>query len=599
MHVIYILVDALSSDNVGKRAYRPSPTPFLDSLKEQSVHYENMYTQAPYTEAAFISNLCGENTLDHGGYLLGMSRCSSYMPSSFKERGYHTISTYSPYVYSKSYIKDMDEYYYSRVFSLHPLFMYRIDYFAQRYQEQKIQEDEICICQELLDEALTTWLQQLSAIMNHDTSVCMIEDLLDQCINVEKVYQAVSKELEQFRKNEKEYIISLFTQGNQHSLRNIRNVSIEEKQSQEWQAYLQKEYGDLISKIQERQNKLLKKNMKLDYAYLWDLMLHDEKKWRGSIRTAKKYIQRWKDSELLNALTETSKEKVTISAYRQVHTFLDSIKQSATQECPVFAFMHLEDFHLPSMFYSYDISNPETIRKEMEIAKRYVDQLPDNYQGNLLADLSAQYVDQQVSYLFQELTSILKENFVFVVSADHGYPCNYLPPRPIIYNSFYQENYHIPFIAYDGIQHGNYEELHSSVDIMPCILSMAGLPVPSNSYILDQGRDYVIAEYPGPGCPDISNKEIYYAIFDHTYEISCKVTLAEVLSEKHIVLACNLRKDPYSKKNIKRSCLSNERLHFLFQQLQHRHKQVQKKFIKDGHCEFYSTMIVKKGAERE
>ena len=33
-NLIYILVDALSFDNVGGRKYRVSPTPFLDELKK-------------------------------------------------------------------------------------------------------------------------------------------------------------------------------------------------------------------------------------------------------------------------------------------------------------------------------------------------------------------------------------------------------------------------------------------------------------------------------------------------------------------------------------------------------------------------------------
>ena len=95
-NLIYILVDALSYDNVGKREYRQSPTAFLDELKEQSLSYENMYTQAPYTEAAFVSTVCGENVLDHGGYLLklamsGMLDMEAAGAKEVMDRGYLTL----------------------------------------------------------------------------------------------------------------------------------------------------------------------------------------------------------------------------------------------------------------------------------------------------------------------------------------------------------------------------------------------------------------------------------------------------------------------------------------------------------------------------
>ena len=43
--------------------------PFLDRLRKESLDFTNIYSEAPYTEAALVSLLCGMDTLKGGGYL--------------------------------------------------------------------------------------------------------------------------------------------------------------------------------------------------------------------------------------------------------------------------------------------------------------------------------------------------------------------------------------------------------------------------------------------------------------------------------------------------------------------------------------------------
>ena len=70
-NVIHIIVDAYCYNNLYRKVGNREVTPFLNMLKKNSVSFERMYSQAPYTEASQVTLLSGENTLDNGGYLFG------------------------------------------------------------------------------------------------------------------------------------------------------------------------------------------------------------------------------------------------------------------------------------------------------------------------------------------------------------------------------------------------------------------------------------------------------------------------------------------------------------------------------------------------
>lgn len=584
-NLIYILVDALSYDNVGKREYRQSPTAFLDELKEQSLSYENMYTQAPYTEAAFVSTVCGENVLDHGGYLLGLQNCDTCYANELKKKGYHTLSTFSPYIMSKSYIRGVDEYYYSRAFSLSPLKLYRLDYYKEKYAENIITDQEYEICEILLEDTFETWLDQMEGLLHKDERTVLIQDLINESDKIADVLELVKAQQEIFFENKRRYVKHLFEKGTEHELFQISNVTIKQKVKPETRAYIEEKYGDFLKDVQRKQNALMKKNQNTDYTYLLDLLLHDENRHHGMMQTYRRYKERFASDEIEESVNAAVEEKVTISARRQLDKFSERILELDGKSENYFAFIHLEDFHLPSMTYSYDIDDLECIDREFDKLREFVEKVPDNYQGNLLADMSAFYVDMVLKEFFEKLTQQTKNEFVFVVTADHGYPCNYNPPRPIIFNAFYQENYHIPCVIYNSAMKEKEVKrgLYSSLDIMQVLLNK----VEENKKTVPE-RDHVLIEYPGPGCPDISKKEIYYAIFDGKYKLGIKAKLADDVTAEKVVLATDVEKDPYEKKNLIRQTKKNARMKELIHIVNVRHMEVRDKFSGD---KFYMEML--------
>lgn len=602
-NVIYVLVDALSYDNIGKRKFRETPTPFLDGLKEKSLSCEKLYTQGPYTEAAFISGFCGENTLDNGGYMMGLSRCKTSYPSEFKKNGYHTLATFSPYVYASSYVKDVDDFYYSRVYSIQPLILYRFEHFLEKHRRNEMTCEEYELCSELLEDALNTWKDQLSALINNSSSIALIKDLINNNEKVSVLLETIEIEYFDFTDNKIKYIKNMFNNWDKHILLNIENISIKRKKSDETKKYILSKYENDLLQVQKLQNQMNKRNNGIDWKYLLNLTLNDEEGLRAARRTFRTYKNRFEDKEIVeNIVNSIEEEKVTISAFRQLSLFEEKITELDLKDENYFCFIHLEDFHLPSMFYSYDINNKTILDEEMKYVIDYAKGVPENYKGNLLADMSVRYLDKKLSDFFHSLKTKLKNDFVFIVTADHGYPSNYNPPRPIIYNSFYQENYHIPLIMYDPRKEEkkNITGLYSSLDIMPKVITTCGMTKLDNlsEYDLEdlKDRDFIIIEYPGPGCPEINTKKIYYSIYNGRYKIGFKEYLDNKISFDSINGIFNLQEDPYEFRNLKRKMLkrSNSEILGLIELVNQRHTEIRNNFAGN---KFYQKLIKKENRQ--
>ena len=122
---------------------------------------------------------------------------------------------------------------------------------------------------------------------------------------------------------------------------------------------------------------------------------------------------------------------------------MDDVKRVLTKKSakPKFVFVHLEDTHYFSTFFSYDCKKVEQIEKELSDAEEYLDRISSEYRGNLMYDLSIRYVDKQIGKLF----SAVKEkgndkNTIICITADHGYSYNRFPLRERLVNNFHEEN---------------------------------------------------------------------------------------------------------------------------------------------------------------
>ena len=87
---IFIVIDSLYYDKTIASSKHPDSMPFLNKLRSEGITCENMYSEAPYTEAALVSLLCGVDTLKKGSYIRKLYGKETIM-ETFKRNGYETF----------------------------------------------------------------------------------------------------------------------------------------------------------------------------------------------------------------------------------------------------------------------------------------------------------------------------------------------------------------------------------------------------------------------------------------------------------------------------------------------------------------------------
>ena len=63
-NVIMLVLDSITYENTLANEGKECPMPFIHSLMDKGINARKVYSEAPYTEAALVSLLCGDNTLD-------------------------------------------------------------------------------------------------------------------------------------------------------------------------------------------------------------------------------------------------------------------------------------------------------------------------------------------------------------------------------------------------------------------------------------------------------------------------------------------------------------------------------------------------------
>ena len=107
-------------------------------------------------------------------------------------------------------------------------------------------------------------------------------------------------------------------------------------------------------------------------------------------------------------------------------------------------------------------------------------------------------VDKEIGLILKTLEETGQaDNTIIAFSSDHG--DQLLKHGMIGKNAFFEESVRVPFIiAYPGhIRPGQYDDLVESIDLLPTLFELAGLPEPKENQgrslaplIADMGRDY-------------------------------------------------------------------------------------------------------------
>lgn len=546
-NIVHILIDAAGSFNIGASNTRNSPTPFLDSMIKNGLFSSNMQTQGPYTEAALISHLGGTNTMQNGGYLLGMTSVPETLAESLQKKVFF---------------------------------------------ENKFNALDAKICEELLRDLFATWQIQLKNLLTKEKRTEIITGYLElnKGNNIEKIAKKVSEEKKKFDKQKQEYIENLFKTWDEHPLFKIPEIVIKEKATNNTKEYIKEEYSKKAKIWQEKCNKRAKKNIRLKPSYLinvFDTYATGLRNKAGMVKAVVKKRNAICNSEALLAHINSSCEKsrAEASAHTQLKWFKKRIIELDGVGKNYYTFIHLMDFHFPPKSFTYDTDDISIIQSEFADMESYINNLPENYNGNIELDLSMLYLDRKLEKFVTDIQNNTSNDVIFVIVADHGNPFYYNPIRPNWDNSCY-ENFSIPFILFGkDVPIVRYDKAISSIDILPTILRYSG-----NDTVLDyigqvigdknfQFKD-VGAEYMGPGCPDYTRREVRYSLMNDSYKIGVRALLSKDITDENIFEIYDLKRDSgQDVYNLCKKLKNNPEVICLLAKVSRRHKELQKLLV--------------------
>lgn len=580
-NVIYLILDAFCYKNLELKIGEEEVTPFINKIASQGVSFRKMYSQAPYTEASQVTLLSGENCLDNGGYLFGNGNNRKAMFEEYKDKGYRTIFSYSPYVYSKEYLRGVDDFFYSRVFNINPLLNYRLEHYRQLYRDKKIKEIEWKVCEILLSEALDTWKIQCELALRKDKSCSAILKMLPNENIIIETINIITGEQERINRTSRQYIENLFRLWDRHILKE-QNIKYLKHPPYPLHDYVMDTYNNVL-KTYQRRCTIEASKQHIDMNYLFGMLWRELKGKEYFKGTLKNYVKHYIRKPIKDYLTDLDINENPEASMQVVFDAVKStIEKYDSRNIPFFLYLHTSDFHLPSVFHTVETKESSLVDEEFKDAIDLMDKLNGNYSGNILTALSARFCDSKLENFYNYLKHHLKNDFLFIITADHGFPCYDNPPRPMIYNQTYTEAFHIPFIIYGNRIESSFDEnaIWSNMDAVEMLKKFA-----YGKEIKLPERNYVLCEYAGPGCPILDAKPIWYTLIDHNFRVSAECMLDEKLEKSKLKDIYNLQIDTDEKRNLVKKSLDVERYINIINK---RHEEISEKFGRD---KFYAYLL--------
>lgn len=552
-NVLFIVIDSVSNTQLFNSVYSKNIAPFLNKLRYETISGDKMYSQAPYTEAALMSLLGSCDTMDNGGYMKKFKNRETII-DVFSNNGYKTyFPTYYPSVYPSYMYYGAEEVNYIEKFTFSHLWDYRFDYFKEFYLKDETTPMENKLLFDMLEDNLNAWIELLDLLEKKDGKTILMNDCIDRD-TILKVRIEVSKELDKFISNKKEYLRNLFLEDRDHVLFKINSQCYTDKiHNDEYRKWFLESYKEIFNKIYKKQIKYNLKNGKFPVKKLFK-NINNKQVVKGLIAGYKNLI-----------FDKDIKDRISINfdlfkAQRSFRTVADLtmewIKNNNDDEKPWMAYVHVDDAHYPENFFTYDTDNKEIVKQEFLLIDKYLDNLPKKYCGTISSDLSLLYCDNIIKNIFEFLNNNnLLDSTSVVITADHGFSYYFSPVREKYVISSYRENYNVPFIIYDkSIQPKMINNYVSTKEIPATLLDLAGIRIPKEfkgKSLLDyEGTDYALLEYMGGGCPDIVRRPIVLGVRTDNYDVIMEIYINKAFKDNEIKEIYDIKKDPFQNNNL-------------------------------------------------
>lgn len=553
MNAITILVDSVIWDCVGTTRCKVSPTPFLDSLKKESVTATKLYSYGPYTDAATRSLYTGRRCLDDFSYYFKLNTSPTNHYKVFHDNGYETYGLYYPYyMVGKEMKKSIDHTYYTAGFIFGSEWGGCFYYYADIIKSRKLNEDEMLLLKKRIEMMIDIWMAFYEDCMQKPETIGMISDVVAK-YDVQWGLKILKEQKHLFETNPEEYIYDFLTKGKEHELARLDgidvDVKIDRKFLEEGIYGHYKDFFSFASKINRKANWW--RNKPAMKRVLSCLTKYAKTRDRNDIMLIANYFV------CINAINNVKKQSRNHwqdlpSARTQLDFAAKLLEERKNKEKPFYMSLHFLEPHNYVSFFSFDSQDRTVLDEEIKVLYDYCKQLGTGFIGNLAYYLSLRYSDYCIEKFCEKLKELgLWENTAVTIVSDHGSSYSFYPLHGPHVNCFDEECYHVPvLIRFPGSKGVEVESYYNSKDVLPTLYDLMGFEKPKDVIgvsMLDnkaEKHDYVMTEYMGPGCPDLLSRPIWFSIRDSRYSIGYKVGIYQSFEEGELCEVYDLKNDP-------------------------------------------------------
>ena len=590
-NAIFFFVDSVTWNYVGKNRAGVSATPFLDSLKSESLVTTKLYSQAPYTDAATRSLFTGRDCLDDYGYFFRTNTSPINHYKAFHDLGYETYDfNYPFYIIGDEQNSYIDHHCYNSSFYFPSEWGGVYKYYSEILKERSLTDIEYRLLDKRLRLMFESWIRYMQEMLYVPEASVMHRKVLDS-FDAKKALNLLVKEFELCRHNSHCYIDNLLKEGESHILFTIDPTTVSSYIDSDFlNGYVVKKYSTLFKKIKRnnlRANAI--QNIPSIKRTYWGIRKYLKSKDPSNLLFWQNYLGSLFPCELMQKRWGEKTWQNNHPARTVYDVAIDTLRNRKSDK-PFYFYLNTEEPHNNIAFFSYDTQDKDIIDEEMKMLEDYVDQLGSNFRGNLIYLLSIRYTDYCIERFCKSLSELgLWDNTTMLVVADHGSSYTFYPLHNNRVNCFDDECYHIPMlIRHPGLKGRTIESYQQSKDVLPTFMDVMGLPISSHfkgrSMLRNSiHRKFVISEYMGPGCPDMLNRRIWFSARDEKFMVAYKVSIKEKFEEGDLVEVYDLQVDHNGYYNI---CDTIDRgcIQYLLNGIQERYQEIKKhteKFIEN------------------
>ena len=372
---LLFVIDSLNYSRVKKSEI--TLMPFFEELKKESIYCENMYSQAPYTEAAVMDIYCGQNVLDHKGYLRRFKYTPITVFEAMKDHGFRTYyNSFQPQCYPSSLRRGIDDIYYNVGYDVEALWSYRLSHYAGVKNSGKLLEKDYLNLEDIMEDNFHEWILFADNIINNDES-CSLISTNARHYDAETVKLQVVKEYELYRNDRRHYIDELLEKGKSSTLFSIAPYVQDLKvKNDEVRKALPSLFAPVIGKMKHKDFWCNIKNNRGIFSGVFKQLGHfiHQPNARNLKEVAKSGLGSANALFDLDAKARIKSDfdnfKNAPSAVTHINHYLDWLE---SVEEPSFSIIHVDDIHNPEQFFTYDTDNISLLKREAVEAESFID----------------------------------------------------------------------------------------------------------------------------------------------------------------------------------------------------------------------------------